>query len=133
MAEGGDRTQPAQSHSTLQTTAQSFLSTAQQAWNSRLGMVSQLFSRGTNFQVDVNNEVKKLIFEGENMLPVTGDTCRFTMAMAMFNQYERTASTGGTHPEINRLLQDFLRCLKGVIGLEFPFFILLAHRMYMFK
>ena len=79
---------------------------------------------------DVKGEVKKLLFEGENMRLVTEDSGLFTMLMATFSQYEKTAPTSGSHNDISHLLQRLLRYLPSVFDIEFPFLLILAHRMY---
>ena len=71
----------------------------------------------------------KLLFNGENMRLVTENSGYFAMIMSVFNQYERTAPTSGKHNNISHLLQRLLRHLNHVFEIEFPFFLILAHRM----
>ena len=85
------------------------------------------FSRRTTY--NVKDEVKKLLFDGENMRQVTVDSGLFTMVMATFSQYEKTASVSGSHSDINHLLQRLLRYFNAVFEYEFPFFLILAYRM----
>lgn len=78
----------------------------------------------------MKGEVKKLLFDGENMRSVTEDSGLFTMLMATFSQYEKTAPTSGSHSDISHLLQRVLRYLPNVFDSEFPFFLILAHRLH---
>ena len=53
--------------------------------------MSKLFgSSGRTY--DLKGEVKKLMFEGEIMKPVTSDAGVFTLVMSTFSQYERSVS-----------------------------------------
>ena len=54
--------------------------------------MSKLFgSSGRTY--DLKGEVKKLMFEGEMMKPVTSDAGAFTLIMSTFTQYEKSVST----------------------------------------
>ena len=78
----------------------------------------------------MRGEVKKLLFEGENIKLVTEDCGLFIMIMAIFNQYEKTAPTSGSHSDISYLLQRLLHYFNHVFDFEFPFFLILAYRMH---
>ena len=95
-----------------------------------VGFLSQLLNRRPTF--DVRGEVKKLMFDGDIMRKVTEDSGRFTMIMATFSQYEKTASTGNNHSGVNHLLERFLRFFNfnDAFVHEYPFFLILANRMY---
>ena len=73
--------------------------------------------------------MKKLMFDGDVFRNITEDSGRFTMIMATFSQYEKTA-TAGTHSGINHLLERFLRYFNEVFMYEYPFFLILINRMY---
>ena len=74
--------------------------------------------------------MKKLLFVKNVMQPVTCANDRFIMIMATFSQYELTAPISGSHSAINRLLQRLLRYFNAEFEFEFPFFLILANRMY---
>ena len=54
--------------------------------------MSKLFS-SSGSTYDLKGEVKKLMFDGEMMKPVTSDAGVFTLVMSTFTQYERSVST----------------------------------------
>ena len=93
-----------------------------------VGFLSQLLNRRPTF--DVRGEVKKLMFDGDIMRKVTEDSGRFTMIMATFSKYEKTASTRNiNHSGINHLLERFLRYFNDAFVHEYPFFLILINHM----
>ena len=54
--------------------------------------MSKLFG-SSGHTYDLKGEVKKLMFDGEMMKPVTSDAGVFTLVMSAFTQYERFVST----------------------------------------
>ena len=71
------------------------------------------------------------MFDGGIMRKVTEDSGRFTMIMATFSQYEKTA-TYSNHFYINHLLEQFLQYFNSYDSFihEYPFFLILVNRMY---
>ena len=55
---------------------------------SSTGFNFKLFSGRSNV-FDLKAEIKKMMFDGDNMLPVSSDSGLFTIIMATFSQYEK--------------------------------------------
>jgi hypothetical protein len=102
-------------------------STSGRAEHQNKGFMNKLFGGSKTATFDLKGEIKKLMFEGDKMKPVTLDAGLFTVIMSSFSQYEKTPKPDSN--QISFIIRQYLvACVDVSFYAEFPFYLMVIYR-----